>query len=93
MVNLILFGLSVVLATHSILTGIRQSWFWTKALNGSVLSSYLYNGFKKVAFIAICDRFLSLYIDYSKYKAVANQFHKFCSAFRAAIHMATRTMA
>ena len=93
MVNLILFGLSVVPATHSILTGIRQSWFRTKALNGSVLSSYLYNGFRKVAFIAICDLYLSLYIAYLKPKAVANQFHKFCSAFRAAIHMAPRTTA
>lgn len=83
----------MVPATHSILTGIRQSWFWTKALNGSVLSSYLYNGFKKVAFIAISDLSLSLYIAYSKPKAVANQFHKFRCGFRAAIHMAMRTMA
>ena len=83
----------MVPATHLILTGIRQSWFWTKALNGSVLSSYLYYGFKKVASIASSDLSLSLYIAYSKPKAVANQFHKFRCAFRAAIHMATRTMA
>ena len=62
----------MVPVTHSILTGIRQSWLRTKALNGSVLSSYLSNGFRKVAFIAICDLSLSLYIAYSKPKAVAN---------------------